>query len=545
MTDRRELLSAFASLGIGTLPFQRSLAAAIQAEPRIGITPEMIQQAEWVAGIKLNDSERKAVASAVQSNVRGVKAGHAISLPNHVPPAIHFSCVPEEETTSVRGEVSMAKSVVKKPETNEDLAWQPAYQLAHLLNTRQVSSVDLAKLFLDRLHSHNDKLKFVVTFTDDLAMSQAKQADEERAKGIVRGPFHGIPWGAKDLIAVKGYPTTWGAAHFKNQILPETATVAKTLENAGMVLLAKLTLGALAWGDQWFGGQTRNPWNPSRGSSGSSAGSASAVAAGCVPVAIGSETLGSIISPCRECGVTGLRPTFGRISRAGCMTLSWSMDKLGPMTRSVEDCAVMLGLLHGRDPADAASVTKPFHWPGYRSLKSLTVGYFENATTGSVKEVIETLKGMGCTLKPINLPNRIPMQAMSLILGAEAACAFDELTRDGISEGIGLWPITFREARFTTAVDYLRANRLRTLLMQEMASLMKTVDLYIGGNDLQITNLTGHPSICLPVGHTKSNDRWRPLTATMTGRLFGETELLTVARAYQEATGHHLKRPML
>ena len=221
------------------------------------------------------------------------------------------------------------------------------------------------------------------------------------------------------------------------------------------------------------------------------------------------------------------------------------MDKLGPMARSVEDCAVMLGLLHGRDPADAASVTKPFHWPGYRSLKSLTVGYFENAMTSSMKEVVETLKGIGCTLKPINLPTRIPMQAMSLILGAEAACAFEELTREGISEGIGLWPITFREARFTTAVDYLRANRLRTLLMEDMASVMKTVDLYIGGNDLQITNLTGHPSICLPVGHAKTNDRWRPLTMTMTGRLFGETELLTVARAYQEATGHHLKRPML
>jgi Asp-tRNA(Asn)/Glu-tRNA(Gln) amidotransferase A subunit family amidase len=545
MTHRRELLAALSSLGVGTLPFQRSLAASLQDAAKPTVTPKMIAEAEWVAGITLTDEQRKSVASAMTASLRGAKDGHAIPVPYDVPPAFHFACPPAAEGPTGRGTVAVPEGKVAKPEKDDDLAFLPAWKLAQLLAAKHVSSVDLAKLFLGRLHALDEKLKCVVTFTDDLAMAQAKRADEERAKGTVRGPLHGIPWGAKDLIAVPGYPTTWGAAHFKNQTLTDTATVAKRLESQGMVLVAKLTLGALAWGDQWFGGRTNNPWDVSRGSSGSSAGSASAVAAGCVPVAVGSETLGSIISPSRECGVTGLRPTFGRVSRAGCMTLSWTMDKLGPMARCVDDCALMLAAMHGHDPADAASVTRPFAWPGTKPLKDLKVGFFEAAASPTSKSALKVLGDMGVTLVPVKLPSRVPNSALSTILTCEAAAAFDDLTRAGISEGIGNWPTTFREGRFVSAVNYIRANRLRTLVMNDMAKLMETVDLYVGGNDLQITNLTGHPSICLPAGFTTVNGKSRPQPLTFTGRLFGETDMLAIAKAFQDATGHHLKRPTL
>jgi Asp-tRNA(Asn)/Glu-tRNA(Gln) amidotransferase A subunit family amidase len=545
--SRREIMAALAGAGVGSLPFQRSLAVTLEQDPpkASGITPEQIQQAEWVAGITLTEEERKRVASSLSAVYRGITAGRTLKLPNHVPPALHFNPTPGELSNGDRGKVAIPVTDARMPASNDDLAFAPVHVLCQLLAKKQVSSVELTKLFLDRLHKYNEKLKFVVTFTDELALKQAKRADEEIAAGKSRGPLHGIPWGAKDLIAVAGFPTTWGAEHYKTQTINDTATVAKKLEEAGAVLVAKLTLGALAWGDQWFGGRTNNPWDPSRGSSGSSAGSASAVSAGCVPFAIGSETLGSIVSPSRECGTTGLRPTFGRISRAGCMTLSWSMDKLGPMARCVDDCAVVLGTIHGADPLDPPSVTRPFHWPGTKPVNQLKIGFFENSTQESYKAALTVLCDAGATLVPVKLPTSIPTAAVSYILGVEAATAFDDITRDGVKTGIGLWPTTFRESRFISAVDYLRANRLRTLLMREMAKLMETVDLYVGGNDLQITNLTGHPTICMPNGFTKSGMTERPGSLTMTGRLFGETELLTAAKVFQDATGHHLKRPKL
>jgi len=541
--DRRQLLRAAAALGFGTGTFHRALVAQVgdpqKKDAAVTVTAEMVKNAEWVAGITLTDAQRNNVASSMTRTLVGYTAARKVPLGNSVPPAIRFHPEPGEPTTFVLSTVEAPKLVAKKPDADDDLAFASLATLAHLVKTKQVSSVELTKLALTRLKKYDPALLCVVTHTDELALKQAKQADEEIAAGKYRGPLHGIPWGAKDLIAYPGYKTTWGAAHYKDQTIDTKATVAKLLDDAGAVLVAKLTLGALALGDEWFGGMTRNPWNVKQGSSGSSAGSASAVAAGLVPFAIGSETRGSIVSPATRCGATGLRPTFGRVSRYGCMTLSWSMDKLGPLTRSVEDCALVLGAIHGADANDPCSVSRPFSWPGKKPLKELRVGTFGERPEWKV------LKELGVELVPIQLPNELPVQALNVILDVECAAAFDDLTRAGVSEGFGrYWGNTFRTGQFVTAVEYLRANRVRTLLMQEMAKVMEKVDLYIGGNDLFITNLTGHPTICLPNGFNKSKDGIEtPTAVTFTGRLYGETDLLTVAHAYQQATGFHLKRP--
>jgi len=293
-------------------------------------------------------------------------------------------------------------------------------------------------------------------------------------------------------------------------------------------------------GDRWQGGMTRSPWDPRRGSSGSSAGSASAVAAGLAGFAIGSETLGSIVSPCRVCGTTGLRPTFGRVSRAGCMTLAWSMDKVGPIARSVEDCALVFAAIHGRDGLDASAVDRPFSWPLRGSLGALKVGYFEGRTP---EKVLGVLRDVGVKPLAIKLPSTYPVDPVRTILEAEAAAAFDDLTRRGVTEGIGRWGTTFRAGQLIPAVEYIRANRVRALLMQEMEELMAQVDLYVDGQDLTLTNLTGHPTVVMPNGFRKAGKWEVPTSITFTGRLYGEAELLAVGHAYQQATGHHLRRP--
>jgi Asp-tRNA(Asn)/Glu-tRNA(Gln) amidotransferase A subunit family amidase len=428
----------------------------------------------------------------------------------------------------------------KKPDKGDDLAFLPVTALAALVRDRQVTSAELTRLYLGRLKKYDPVLHCVVNLTENLAHRQAEQADREIAAGRYRGPLHGIPWGAKDLIAYPGYPTTWGAAPFKDQTLETKATVARRLEEAGAVLVAKTTLGALANGDRWFGGRTRNPWDPTQGSSGSSAGSASATSAGLVGFAIGSETLGSIVSPCRVCGVTGLRPTFGRVSRAGCMTLSWSMDKVGPIARSVEDCALVFAAIHGADGLDPAAVDRPFHWPPSRELSALRVGYVEDGRDSAKRDDLRVLRDLGVKLVPIKLPAKYPVGPLTLILDTEAAAVFDELTRRGVTEGLGDWPGTFRKGEFVPAVEYLRANRIRTLVLREMDEVMRAVDLYVGGNDLVLTNLTGHPTVVLPNGFRETE---LPRSLTFTGRLYGEADLLAVAHAYQQATGYHLRRP--
>jgi Asp-tRNA(Asn)/Glu-tRNA(Gln) amidotransferase A subunit family amidase len=431
----------------------------------------------------------------------------------------------------------------KRPDSPETLAFLPVSKLATLLHARQLSAVELAKLYLERLRQYDPALHCVVGYTEELALAQAEHADREIAAGRYRGPLHGIPWGAKDLIAWPGYKTTWGATPFKDQVFDRKATVAARLEAAGAVLVAKLSLGALAQGDRWFGGMTRNPWNPKEGSSGSSAGSAAATAAGLVGFALGSETLGSIVSPCTRCGVTGLRPTFGRVSRYGCMTLSWSMDKIGPITRSVKDCALVFGAIHGADGLDPAAVDRPFSWPLRRDLRALRVGYVEGEKAVKQRDELTVLRDLGVNLIPIKLPDKQPVAALRFILDVEAATAFDEITRQGITEGLNQWPGTFRRGQFVPAVDYLRANRVRTLLMREMDAVMSRVDAYVGGNDLLLSNLTGHPTLVLPNGWRQRGDVETPVALTFTGRLYGETELLALGHAYQQATGFHLRHP--
>jgi Asp-tRNA(Asn)/Glu-tRNA(Gln) amidotransferase A subunit family amidase len=548
---RRSILKTLAALGVGSEPFRRALA--LQAEDAATgkgrVTAEMIRQAEWIAGLELTDQEREETASAVQGRLESFAALRRVEVPYDVPPALSFvpapGLRPAEGVWRNRAEPTESRAP-NRPDSDEALAFLPVTELAALLRTRQLRSTELTRLYLARLERFDPLLKCVVTLTKDLALKQAARADAELEAGRYRGPLHGIPWGAKDLIAYPGYPTTWGAPVFKDRVIDETATVAARLEEAGAVLVAKLSLGALAQGDRWFDRMTRSPWDPRSGSSGSSAGSAAAVAAGLVGFALGSETLGSIVSPCRACGASGLRPTFGRVSRHGCMSLAWSMDKIGPIARSVEDCALVLDAIHGFDGLDPTAEDHPFAWPPARPVRGLRVGFVPRADRpAEQRPELAALKGLGVTLVPIELPGQLPVQAITLMLGTEAAAAFDDLTRKHVTEGLNSWPRSFRQGQFVPAVEYLRAARVRTLLMRAMARLMETVDLYVGGNDSAITNLTGHPTVVLPDGFHERNGREVPGSLTFTGRLHDEATLLAVAHAYQQTIQTHLRRPPL
>jgi len=456
---RRRVLKALAGLGVGSAVFRRALAAQIELSGTV--TPEMIQQAEWIAGLKLSDDDRAATARGLARTLAGIEQLRAVKLDNSIGPALLFnpaSVLQCAETShkvdrksvdrksvdrksvdrksvdrksvdrksvdrkSVDRKSVDRKSVDRKsdvrltddaapqrPAADDDLAFLPVAKLAALVHTREVSSVELTKLYLERLRRYDPVLRCVVTYTDELALKQAERADREIAAGHYRSALHGIPWGAKDLITWPGYRTSWGATPFKDQTIDAKATVAARLEEAGAVLVAKLSLGALAMGDRWFGGMTRNPWNANEGSSGSSAGSASATAAGLVGFALGSETLGSIVSPCIRCGATGLRPTFGRVSRYGCMTLAWSMDKIGPIARTVEDCAVIFGAIHGADGLDPTAVDHPYHWPSRRDLRTLRVGYVESNTPTDRRDELRVLRELGVQLVPIKMPTKYPI----------------------------------------------------------------------------------------------------------------------------------------
>jgi Asp-tRNA(Asn)/Glu-tRNA(Gln) amidotransferase A subunit family amidase len=542
--NRREVIAALSGLGIGTAAFHQALAA--EAEGTDDITPEMVERAIWLSGITLNEDERKAVAEAVKGDQQKLAKLREVEISYDVPPALTFYAAPPQTSGGDirRGEVHPIETVAPEhPKSDADLAFLPVTELSALVRTRKVSSAELTNLYLGRLKRFNGLLNCVVTLTEDVAREQAERADREIAAGRYRGPLHGIPWGAKDLISWPGYKTTWGAGVFQEQTLDGKATVAARLEDAGAVLIAKLTLGALAMGDEWFGGLTRNPWNPEEGSSGSSAGSASAVAAGLVGFAIGSETLGSIVSPCRRCSVTGLRPTFGRVSRHGCMSLAWSFDKIGPIARGVEDCALVLGAIHGYDGLDPTAVDRPFVWPPRREVRSMKVGYIEGRRPLDERSEIAVLRKLGIELVPIKLPAKYPADQLNIILDTEAAAVFDPLTRKGIREGIGKWATTFRRAQFIPAIEYLRANRVRTLVMREMDEVMADIDAYIGGNDLTLTNVTGHPMVVIPHGTRRQSPNDQPGTITLTGKLFGETDLLAIAHAFQQATDAHLNRP--
>jgi len=420
-----------------------------------------------------------------------------------------------------------------------------------------VTSRELTSMYLDRLKRYGPRLEAVITLTEDRAMRLARRADDEIALGRYRGPLHGIPWGAKDLLAARGYPTTWGARPYQDQVIDEDATVVRRLDEAGAVLVAKLTLGALAMGDYWYGGRTRNPWNLEQGSSGSSAGSAAATVAGLVGFAIGSETLGSIVSPSTRTGASSLRPTFGRVSRHGAMALSWTMDKLGPLCRSAEDCALVLAAIHGADGRDAAARTVPFDWRAERPLSELRVGYLRSAfeeehrTQEFDDAALEVIRGMGIEPIPVELPARYPLGALRIILNAEAGAAFDELTRSGrddllVRQTAGSWPNTFRTAQMIPAVEYIQALRVRTMVMGAMAAAMEGIDVFVtpsfGGSVLLMTNLTGHPAAVVPSGFTEKNT---PVSVSFIGKLWGDADALRVAKAFQDATGYHKRHPPL
>ena len=567
--DRRRFMFFFGGVGLAGTALPELLWAQVEEEG--GVSKGALRAAEELSGLQFTDPERELMLSGLTDLRADYERLREVSLDNSVPPALRFDPVLPGMEASTRPRIRRASrpQLDGVPASGSELAFLPLTELGGLLRRREVSSEELTRLYLDRLRTYDPELHCVITLTEERALDQARRADRELAAGKWRGPLHGIPWGAKDLLAVRGYPTTWGAEPFKTQVLDEDATVVRRLDEAGAVLVAKLSLGALAWGDVWYGEKTRNPWNTEQGSSGSSAGPGSATAAGLVGFSVGSETWGSIVSPSTRCGVTGLRPTFGRVSRHGAMALSWSMDKLGPMCRGAEDCALVFEAIHGSDGLDPTVEDRPFVWDADLDVRSLRVGYLKALFEGEPEldedadeedraaarewraldlEALEVLRSLGIELLPIELPD-LPVSALSFILSAEAGAAFDDLTRSGRDDLLvrqieDAWPNVFRQARTIPAVEYIQANRVRTLLMREMERLLEGIDLWVspsfGGSNLLLTNLTGHPAVVLPNGFRGNGT---PTSITFNGRLFGEAEILAVARAYQEATGFHLRHP--
>jgi Asp-tRNA(Asn)/Glu-tRNA(Gln) amidotransferase A subunit family amidase len=623
--DRRNFLAACTRAGIAspllpgilyTLAAQAQEAAPDNKPALAKITPEMIDQAAELAGVgPFTDDQKKMMLDGLNSQRSGYARIRELKLANSVAPSYVFHPLPAASANAhpavpvIHVSVEHAPgSMSSAPARIEDLAFATVTELGAQLRARNVTSLALTQMYLERLKRYDPKLHFVITLTEERALAQAKAADAEIAASKYRGPLHGIPWGAKDLLAVKGYPTTWGAGGFEHQMIDEDATVVQRLDAAGAVLVAKLTLGALAMGDKWFGGQTRNPWNPAQGSSGSSAGPASAVAAGCVGFAIGSETLGSISSPSTRCGTTGLRPTFGIVPRTGAMALSWTMDKLGPIARSVEDCALVLGTICGPDGKDTSVHPASFVWPPAAGWRSLRVGYLKsefdplsplqlrqpapNETdaekarrerrntamkAGRARRdydrrydlaALDKLRSMGVNLIPVELP-KLPYEAMSVLLNAEAAAAFDELTMTGrdkllTEQGPEDWPNDFRIARFYPAVEYIQANRARSLAIRQLSALFEQVDIIVTpttGTQLTATNLTGHPALILPNDlrgadaphppHVDTGDYddiggpGTPVSITFLAGHDEDAKLAAFAREYQRETGFQKLHPKL
>jgi len=613
MLDRRRFLATCSGMGLGATLFPGALYVLAQETGKVN--KDMIEQAAAIADVAIAPEYRDAMLNALNQRVAGYEAIYKLHIDNSVAPALDFNpTLPSMKFSAAKlpMRMSAAPAVAARgvPKNIEDVCFATVRELSELIHTRKVSSAALAEMYLGRLKRLDPKLLCVITLTEERAKNSAKQADADLVKGRDRGPLHGLPWGAKDLLAVKGYPTTWGAGGFEHQALDYDATVVQRLDKAGAVLIAKLTLGALAQGDRWFGGMTRNPWNLEQGSSGSSAGPSSATAAGCVAFSIGSETLGSISSPSTRCGCTGLRPTFGRVPRTGAMALSWSMDKLGPICRAAEDCALVLNAIYGPDGGDRTVRNAAFNWNAQLDWRKLRIGYLKDDFEGRPpqppaaaapekpesemtdeekkrreearqrqemfrarseydrrfdKAALEKFAAMGVKMTPMKLPE-LPWQAISPLLQAEAAAAFDELTRSGrdkllTEQAPGDWPNTFRAARFIPAVEYIQANRARMLGIEAMAKIFDQFDVIVAptnSSQLVITNLTGHPSLILPNGFrgddapaftTQGGGNYggpgTPVSLTFLGQLYGEAKLLAFARAYQEATGFHKKHPSL
>ena len=524
------------------------------------LTIHDIPAAERVMGLQFRPAERDSLFDDVKSNMKEYQKMRQYKLDNSVPlstwqspvlPGMQFNRKQNPVNWNIPDNIVM-------PANKNELAFYNILQLASLIKNKKISSVELTKFFIDRLKKFGDTLQCVISLTENIAMQQAKQADQEIAAGKYRGPLHGIPYGLKDLFAVKGTKTTWGAAPYKNQVIDEDAFVYTQLKNAGAVLIAKFTLGALAMGDYWYGGRTKNPWNLKRGSSGSSAGSTAATVAGLVPFAIGTETLGSIISPSSTCGATGLRPTFGSTSRTGAMALSYSLDKVGPICRSAEDAAVVFNYLHGTDGLDQCAVNMPFNYTGKADLSKMKIAFAKNYfgkedTLGNEMNVLDVYRKLGATLIPVDFPDSTiyNFDIVGIIIGAECAAQFDEFTRSDMDDMLtrqrkGDWPNQFRTSRFIPAVEYINAYRHRYILMQKVNEVIKNYDAFIcptyAGNQVAITNLTGHPAVIFPTGINKNN---LPTSITLIGKLYGEAILLAIAKAFQDATEFNKQHPDL
>lgn len=561
-------------------------ALAQQEQPRrIGV--ETLDCAEKIFGVDFPPEQEEAAAAGVNRNLATYEQLRALDIPLDTEPAVTFRpYLPGKRPAPGATPGATLKVLLQPPARRasiSDLAFLPVTALAPLLQRRDVSSTDLTRMYLERLKTIGARLNCVVTLTEELALAQAAAADREIRAGRYRGPLHGVPWGAKDLFATKGIPTTFGAAPYRTQVIDYDATIVERLRDAGAVLVAKLSLGALAQGDRWFGGQTRNPWNPEQGSSGSSAGPGAATAAGLVGFAIGTETRGSIISPSAVNGVVGLRPTYGRVSRHGAMALSWTMDKIGPMCRTVEDCVLVFNAIYGPDGRDDTVVDAPFAWNGALPLSKLRIGYvkaeFEAQPEGRgqggrgrgeapgrgrgglspeeqrkraeerlklLNDALDVYRKAGATLEPIELPPSELTGMLGFVLSTEAAAAFDDLTRtEGINDpSLNTWPNTFRTHRFVPAVEYIRAQRARTLLMRRMDEVMSKFDAFItptNSSSLGLTNLTGHPAVALKAGFVAGT----PLEIMVTGRLYDEATMLRVALAYERATTWHTMHPKI
>jgi len=579
-STRRRFLSYFASVGLAPTLLPGVLWARVQDAPASRITSAMLTDALAVAGLEFTEEERDEMIEGLNENLDHYEALRQIDIDDGIAPPMYFSpLVPGTKLDREKRPFRMSDPPpLKRPADLEGVWFWPLTHLAELLRSRQVTSVELTEMYLARLHRYNTLLNCVVTFTDDLALEQARAADAEIASGHYRGPLHGIPWGCKDIIAVPGHPTTWGSNAFKDQVIDTEATIVRLLREAGAVMLAKLATGELAGGDQWFGGRTNNPWDTSMGSSGSSAGPGSATAAGLVAFGIGTETSGSILSPSTRCGVTGLRPTFGRVSRYGAMTLSWTRDRIGPMCRTAEDCAIVLRTLAQTDEQDLSVIDLPFNWDARRDIRSLRVGYlapaFEEdgrypAWKRNDAAVLDALRELGVTLEPFELPE-MPMDVASSTSGAESGTFFDGFLRSGRTSLLGSERRAngYRRSRLIPAVEYLQTQRVRAMVMREFADVVSKYDVYVAPyfqprpprdenaqapappppppspirDHFQVANSCGYPAVSVPNGF---DEKGRPTGITFLGRLYAESEALALAKAYQDQARWHERTPDL
>jgi len=591
---RRRFLSACSGIGLGGTLLPGVLWSQIQQVGEPKVTAEMLKGALAISGVSFGEDDQKSMLTAVNASLSRYEEIRNLHIPNNVAPPFYFSpLTPGMKVNRTREPLRFSTPTVKRPANLEDAAFWPVAQLAQLIKTRQCTSTELTKMYLARLHKYNEKLNCVVTFLDEVALAQAKQADSEISAGKYKGPLHGIPWGAKDIIAVKGYKTTWGSGAYKDQMLDEEASLVEMLRDAGAVLLAKLTTGELAQGDQWFGGQTKSPWNIEQGSSGSSAGPASATAAGLVAFGIGSETSGSILSPSARCGVTGLRPTFGRISRYGVMALSWTQDRMGPLCRYAEDCALVMSVIARPDGRDLSVSEIPFNYNAHLDIRKLRMGYLDGAfeetrdplAKKADEQTMEQVKALGLKLVPVKVPE---WTIDTSSIGVESGVFFDDLIRSGRDKQMTNpgRANSFRTSRMIPAVEYLQSQRARSMMMAKLAEATADVDVYlvpvnsggggpaggrggggavpdasaaaagrgraggggggfnrsVVGRHFSMANLACYPALNVVNGFAESGT---PLNITFYARPFGEAELLALGKAYQDASGFHLKRPAL